>query len=216
MASNNNNPKWLLWGFIILAILNIILLGYIVMGLSGKNVGLSPIVNAGPDLCNDGKPETVCWIGDILGDTQLQIKGSKIREHASDSQLQILSDKAGGIKLSGIKYNGQNPPTEIPTIVNINGDLSVSKARSTNSFLIPSTLTGYANMINKDAIEINNTVRATAIKTGGICFYTANALTVFCKVNPLVTPPTFSCELTEPALPNSPCYRNPTGNIYTI
>ncbi|MBI2628799.1 hypothetical protein HYW74_01820, partial [Candidatus Pacearchaeota archaeon] len=77
-----NNNKWLLYGFIILAILNIILLGYIVMGLSGKSVGLSP---SGPaSYCTDTSTGTFCFIGDKDGPTALELFRSKIIDSGTD------------------------------------------------------------------------------------------------------------------------------------
>ena len=126
MAVSDKKYKALMVVVVILVILNVVLFGYILVnsGMFAKEVGLSPFPWA--DQCNDGKPDTVCWLGDILGNTQLQIQGSKIKQHSADSQLQILSDKAGGIKLSGIDYS-KSPPGEKPTNVQINGDLAVKK-----------------------------------------------------------------------------------------
>src|SRR3989338_214750 len=123
----NNNKKWLLYGFIILAILNIVLLGYIVIGLGGGNVGLSPFPWG--DQCND--PNNLlspCTIGDPVYNTQLQIRGSQIKDYINDHELKILSGSGGvnikNIKISGIDYT-TSPPREVRVDVLVNGTLSI-------------------------------------------------------------------------------------------
>ena len=104
----NNNQKWLLYGFIILAILNIILLGYIVMGLGGKGVGLSPgLPSAG---CSDTDFSTVCQMGDY-GVAQMFLGKSYIQGIPTGNKL----------KISGISGSSEGP-----TNVEINGNLKIN------------------------------------------------------------------------------------------
>ncbi|MBS3092006.1 hypothetical protein J4466_01160 [Candidatus Pacearchaeota archaeon] len=118
----NNNQKWLLYGFIILAILNIVLLGYIVMGIGGVslgkgNVGLSP--NSGDD-CSGVFSNGICLNGDPTDINLLSLGNSQIIGTTdTNTPLKILSGP------KGIRLAGKSGNNEIATNVEINGSLSL-------------------------------------------------------------------------------------------
>ena len=170
---------------VVLVILNIVLLGYIMMGLSGGNVGLSPFPTSWGDKCNDGNMGIPCKMGDPTKSTQFLLRTSQIRDYYGDQNgdgLKILSGVSLGdgsnkkiIKLAGIE-NGN----EVPSAVTVNGFLSATGGIQGDSLAATQALNVGADRLIVSSSGIYSSLLKNPVTNGSYnyLFVSANGILV--------------------------------------
>ncbi|MFA6023190.1 MAG: hypothetical protein WC781_03820 [Candidatus Pacearchaeota archaeon] len=137
-----NNNNWMMWGFIVLVILNIILIGYIFMGLN-KGVSLSP--SGSSSGCTDTNPTTACYIGDKDGPTAVQVYRSAIIDAGAD-YLSIQTAEPKGVKISGINTKRN---------LTVNGNLYVNGSiKADNLPLLFKVRVSYDSTLGKPYVDV--------------------------------------------------------------